>query len=76
METQYLKTLLAVLELNSFSKAADALCVTQSAVSQRIRFLEECYGLKLLDKSGKLNMPTAAGLIVKKKAEQISPPTG
>jgi len=71
METQYLKTLLAVFELNSFSKAADALCVTQSAVSQRIRFLEECYGFKLLDKSGKLQMPTAAGMIVKKKAEQI-----
>jgi len=71
METQYLKTLLAVFEFNSFSKAADALCVTQSAVSQRIKFLEECYGLKLLDKSGKLQTPTAAGLIIKKKAEQI-----
>ncbi len=71
METQYLKTLLAVFELNSFSKAADALCVTQSAVSQRIKFLEECYGFRLLDKSGKLQMPTAAGQIIKKKAEQI-----
>ena len=71
METQYLKSLLAVFELNSFSKAADTLCVTQSAVSQRIRFLEEFYGFKLLDKSGKMHMPTAAGLIIKKKAEQI-----
>ena len=71
METQYLKTLLAVFELNSFSKAADALGITQSAVSQRIKFLEECYGFRLLDKSGKLQSPTAAGLIVKKKAEQI-----
>ncbi len=71
METQYLKTLLAVFEFNSFSKAADALCVTQSAVSQRIKFLEECYGFRLLDKSGKSQMPTAAGQIIKKKAEQI-----
>lgn len=71
METQYLKTLLAVFELNSFSKAADALCITQSAVSQRIKFLEVSYGFRLLDKSGKLQKPTVAGLIIKKKAEQI-----
>ena len=71
METQYLKTLLAVFELNSFSKAADSLFITQSAVSQRVKYLEEFYGFRLLDKSGKLQKPTAAGRIIKKKAEQI-----
>ena len=71
MDTQYLKTLLAVLECNSFSRAADELCITQSAVSQRIKLMEERYGCSLLEREGKMVCPTSAGLIIKKKAEQI-----
>jgi len=71
METQYLKTLRAVLELGSFSKAAGELCITQSAVSQRIKLLEERLGFPLVDRSGQLVAPTEAGRIVNKKAEQI-----
>lgn len=63
--------MLAVLELGSFSKAASELCITQSAVSQRIKLMEERYGHSLLQRSGQVVRPTNAGLIVKNKAEQI-----
>lgn len=71
METQYLKTLRAVLEWGSFSKAAGELCITQSAVSQRIKLLEERLGFPLVDRSGQLVTATEAGRIVSKKAEQM-----
>jgi DNA-binding transcriptional LysR family regulator len=71
METQYFRTLCAVLDCGSFSKAAGRLNITQSAVSQRIRLLEERYGTALLDRNGPTVQPTPAGLIVRHKGEQI-----
>jgi DNA-binding transcriptional LysR family regulator len=71
METRYLKTLLAVLEGGSFSRAASDLNITQSAVSQRIRFMEEQYGMTLVDRSGTVIAATEAGKIVIGKARQI-----
>jgi DNA-binding transcriptional LysR family regulator len=71
MESQYLKTLLVVAEAGSFSRAASILCVTQSAVSQRIKLLEERYAMQLLDRSGPVLVTTEAGRVVLKMAEQI-----
>lgn len=71
METRYLKTLLAVLESGSFSRAANDINVTQSAVSQRIKFMEDQYGLSLIDRTGAVIVPTEAGRIVSRKAQQI-----
>lgn len=71
METQYFKTLMTVVKTASFSKAASELCITQSAVSQRIKFLEERYGHKLIDRSGLLLIATEAGRIVLDKADRI-----
>lgn len=71
METQYFKTLLTVVKAASFSKAASELCITQSAVSQRIKFMEDRYGHQLLDRSGPLLVATQAGRIVLEKAEKM-----
>lgn len=71
METQYLKTLATVLESGSFSRAASDLCITQSAVSQRVKFLEDRYGHVLIDRSGSVLRPTEAGSLVLKKTKQI-----
>jgi DNA-binding transcriptional LysR family regulator len=71
METQYFKTLITVVKTASFSKAASELCITQSAVSQRIKFMEERYARQLIDRSGTLLVATDAGRIVLDKAEQI-----
>nr|WP_320115140.1 LysR family transcriptional regulator [uncultured Desulfuromonas sp.] len=71
METQYLKTLLIAAEEGSFSRAAAKLHLTQSAVSQRTKSLEACCGMQLLDRSGAVLEPTAAGRIVLEGARRI-----
>jgi DNA-binding transcriptional LysR family regulator len=71
MQTRYLKTLVTAVELGSFSRAADRLNITQSAVSQRIKFLEEQYGHQLLNRSGPALELTPAGHLVLAKAREI-----
>jgi DNA-binding transcriptional LysR family regulator len=71
METRYLKTLVAAVEEGSFSRAAEVLHITQSAVSQRIKFLEEQFGHQLLDRSGPGLVLTPAGQVVLTKAREI-----
>lgn len=71
METRYLKTLVEVVDKGTFSKAAESLHITQSAVSQRVKFLEEQYGHQLVDRSGAVLEPTPAGLMVLTKAREI-----
>lgn len=50
-----------VIELGSFSAAAQRLNLTQPAISQQVRQLEERLGLRLIERVGKRAMPTAAG---------------
>jgi len=71
METRYLNTLIASVDAGTFSKAAELLHITQSAVSQRIKFLEEHFGQQLLDRSGQRLALTAAGQLVFSKAKDI-----
>lgn len=51
----------AVVECKGFSRAASSLHMTQSAVSQQIKALENYYGVALLERSGKHVGMTAAG---------------
>jgi len=71
METRYLQTLLKSAEVGSFSKASQELHITQSAASQRVKFLEELFGHQLLDRSGQTLKLTEAGEIVVKHAQTI-----
>ncbi|HEY6007742.1 MAG TPA: LysR family transcriptional regulator [Geobacteraceae bacterium] len=71
MESGYLRTFFEVVRCGSFSKAADLLFVTQSAVSRRIKQLEERYGRRLIDRSGPVLKPTEAGWIVYENAWQM-----
>lgn len=71
METRYLNTLIGAVETGTFSKAAESLHITQSAVSQRIKFLEEHFGQQLLDRSGQRLALTDAGKVVYAKAKDI-----
>ncbi len=71
MESVYLKTLVEVVRAGSLSRAADVLCITQPAVSRRIKVLEEQYGHPLLDRSGHVLRPTGAGRVVCEKAERL-----
>jgi DNA-binding transcriptional LysR family regulator len=62
---------LKVLEEGSFSRAADAVCRTQPAVSIAIRRLEEEIQAPLFDRSQKTPTLTAAGQVVREYAEKI-----
>jgi len=71
METRYLKTLIVAAETGSFSRTAEVLNLTQSAVSQRVKFVEERYGHQLLDRSGQVLTPTEVGQMVLGKAREV-----
>ncbi len=57
-----------VVELKSFSKAADAVFLAQASVSERIANLEKGVGARLLDRLGRRIVPTRAGEILYKHA--------
>lgn len=57
-----------VVDLGSFSKAADAVYLAQASVSERIANLEKMIGTTLLDRLGRQVVPTKAGEILYKHA--------
>jgi len=57
-----------VVELESFSKAAEAVFLAQASVSERIASLEKKIGACLLDRLGRKVIPTAAGELLHKHA--------
>ncbi|MGA9521390.1 MAG: LysR family transcriptional regulator [Myxococcaceae bacterium] len=61
MQLESLKMFCDVVETGSFSRAAQLNHVTQSAVSQQIRALENRYTQKLLSRSARQVTPTPAG---------------
>lgn len=71
MDTRYFKTLVTVVETGSFSSAARSLHLTQSAISQRIKFLEDAFGHSLFDRTGVALLLTAAGEVVLESARRI-----
>lgn len=68
MDFRQLQTFVEVVERGSFSAAADALGVTQPAVSQQIASLEKSAGASLLDRSGRRAEPTPSGELVHRYA--------
>ncbi|WP_019834341.1 transcriptional regulator CynR [Sphingomonas sp. PR090111-T3T-6A] len=61
MLLRHIRYLLAVAEQGSFTRAALTLHVSQPALSQQIRQLEDQMGTQLLDRSGRTVRPTDAG---------------
>ncbi len=57
-----LRTMEAVVRLKGFGRAAEELNVTQSAVSQHIKSLEEWIGHKLLIRGARRTVPTETGI--------------
>lgn len=68
---QKLISFMKIVDTNSFTKAADALALTQPAVSQHIRNLEEELGVKLFIRSHNQLRLTANGEIVDKYARRL-----
>ena len=71
MDTRQLAAFCAVVELQSFSQAAERLGVTQPAVSLQVRALEKRLGKRLLDRSGRRVEPTEAGLALYRGAQRM-----
>ena len=71
LDAKHLQALAAVITEQSFEKAARALFLTQSAVSQRIRQLEEQVGQMLVVRSVPVR-PTPAGMAVLRHYRQLA----
>ena len=66
-ELHDLTVFLAIVRYRSFRKAADQMDVTASALSHRIRRLEERLGVRLLNRTSRSVVPTAAGMALSQK---------
>src|SRR2546430_4479790 len=64
MDLRRLEVFAKVAELGSFSRAADALSLTQPTVSEHVRTLEDEIGVQLLDRLGRGATTTHAGRIL------------
>ncbi len=60
-----------MVELKSFTKAAEAVYLSQPTVSEHLRSLEEMVGQKLVDRLGREVLPTPAGQILYRYALQL-----
>jgi len=72
MNLKQLEVFIAVAESGSFSLGAEKSFLTQSTVSQHISALENEFGLKLFDRTGKGAFPTAAGKLLLKHARSVT----
>ncbi len=71
MDITDLETFLAVTELDSFSRAAEQMHVTQPAISKRINALENEMGTRLFDRIGRKITLTEAGQTLAKRGKSI-----
>lgn len=71
MDLRRLEVFARVAELGSFSRAAEALFLTQPTVSEHVRALEDDLGVQLLDRLGRGAVPTPAGQLLLGYARRI-----
>jgi DNA-binding transcriptional LysR family regulator len=72
MNERQLESFLAIVNHGSFASAADRLCLTQSAVSARIKELEDDLGVELFDRAQKKVQLTTKGRELIEYAEQVN----
>lgn len=71
MDIRALEVFCKICELGSFSRAAEAVLLTQPTVSGHIKTLEEAVGLRLFDRARKRVVPTKAGELLYGYARRI-----
>ncbi|MDW7771601.1 MAG: selenium metabolism-associated LysR family transcriptional regulator [Desulfobulbaceae bacterium] len=71
MEMRKLEVFCRVVELKSFTRAAEAVLLSQPTVSEHIRSLEEELGQKLIDRLGREAEPTPVGSLLYKYAVRM-----
>ncbi|MBW1645748.1 MAG: LysR family transcriptional regulator [Deltaproteobacteria bacterium] len=71
IETRHLEIFLAIWELESFSRAAEQVHLTQPTVSGHIKALEEQFRVRLFNREGRRVTPTRAGRLLYPYARKI-----
>lgn len=71
MSLRALRPLIAIAQHGSFARAAEAVHLTQSAVSLHVRSLEEQFNALLFDRSRRLPVLTDAGHLAVERAREI-----
>ncbi|MBV7336503.1 LysR family transcriptional regulator [Chloroflexi bacterium TSY] len=71
MELHQLRSFITIVRQGSFTKAADKLFVTQSALSQQIKALEQKLGVSLFEHPRRRIYLTQAGEILRSRAEKM-----
>jgi len=71
MSLRALRTLVAIAQHGSFARAAEAVHLTQSAVSLHVRSLEEEFNAQLFDRTRRLPVLTEAGHLAVERAREI-----
>ena len=71
MDLRRLEVFAKVAEFGSFSRAAEALYLTQPTVSEHVRALEDEVGVQLLDRLGRGATPTRAGELLLSYARRM-----
>lgn len=71
MNLELLETFVTTVEKGTLSAAAEELHLTQPAVSKHLRALENYYGVRLLDRTGREVRLTAAGRLLYRSAKEI-----
>ena len=71
MELRHLRTIVAVAQHRSLTKAGEELYLSQSAVSQQIRRLEEELGIEVFRRTSRSVELTAEGLVILGYAERV-----
>ncbi|HEY6009090.1 MAG TPA: selenium metabolism-associated LysR family transcriptional regulator [Geobacteraceae bacterium] len=71
MNLKQLEVFLAVADSGSFSRGAEATFITQSTVSQHIAALEQEFGIRLLDRTGRGALLTEAGKLLAEHARRV-----
>jgi DNA-binding transcriptional LysR family regulator len=71
LELRHLRVLLAVIDAGGHTRAASALGLSQSTVSETLAALERIVGASLLHRDGRRAVPTAAGSVLADFARQL-----
>lgn len=71
MDLHRLEVFCKVVELKSFTRAAEAVFLSQPTVSEHIRSLEEALDERLVDRLGREVLPTQAGQVLYQYARKI-----
>ena len=71
LETKQLRIFKTIVEVGSFTGAGEHLDLSQPAISQQMRALEEQVGVTLLVRTGRSTRPTPAGEVLLQCARQV-----